>query len=159
MSLPVDKTEFWKKRIADSERYGDIHHSVYISRMSLWEEIEEEHKKILAPYKEKRVLDAGCGYGRMAPFFDDYTGVDMSPDLLEIAEKDHPEKLFIEGRLEQLPVEDGEFDMAFCISIRGMIIGNLGEEAWEKIEKELRRVAKEVLILEYEDPATFTVLR
>lgn len=159
MTLPVNTTEFWKSRISDSQKFGDIHHSVYISRQSLWNEIEEEHKKILAPYKEKRVLDAGCGYGRCAPWFDNYVGVDLSPDLLEIAVKNHPDKTFVIEHLEKLPFSDHWFDMAFCISIKGMIVGNLGEEAWEKIEKELLRVAKEVLILEYEEPATFTILR
>lgn len=159
MTLPVNTTEFWKKRISDSQGFGDIHHSVYISRQSLWNEIEEEHKKILAPYKDKKVLDAGCGYGRCAPWFDNYVGVDLSPDLLEIAKRNHPWKIFLEEKLEKLPFGDKEFDMAFCISIKGMIVGNLGEEAWEKIEKELLRVADEVLILEYEDPGTFTILR
>lgn len=160
MMLPVDTPEFWKQRIADSRKYGDIHHSVYISNSTLWKSIEETHKKILEPYKDKFVLDAGCGYGRCAPWFKQYTGVDLSPDLLEVARKDHPLKAFYELDLKDLnKFSDKFFDVAFCISIKGMIIGNLGPKAWEPVEKELLRVAQEVLILEYENPEIFTVLR
>jgi len=159
MSLPVSTPEFWKKRIEDSNKYGDIHHSVYISRMELWKEIESAHMEVLKTYKDARVLDAGCGYGRCAPWFSNYTGVDNSPDLLAIARKEHPDKTFIGADLALLPFKDKEFDMAFCISIKGMIIGNLGGEVWEPMEKELLRVAKEVLILEYEKPGEFNVLR
>lgn len=159
MPHPVDKESFWKQRIEDSKKYGDIHHAVYISSMPLWKNIEAAHKEILAPYANKRVLDAGCGYGRCASWFTDYVGVDLSPDLLEIAWKNNPDKTFIEARLEKLPLEDKAFDMAFCISIKAMIIGNLGEKSWEPIEKELLRVADEVLLLEYENPSEFEILR
>lgn len=156
--LPVSNEEFWKKRIEDSKKYGDIHHSVYISSGSLWKNIEEAHKDILNTYKDDKVLDAGCGYGRASQWFSNYTGVDLSPDLLAKAREFYPYKNFIQARLENLPFEDNEFDMAFCISIRAMIIGNLGEEAWLPMEKELCRVAKRVLILEYENPKEFTLL-
>lgn len=159
MTLPVNTTEFWKQRISDSKKYGDIHHSVYISNNTLWKTIELAHREILLPYKDKKVLDAGCGYGRSAPWFTDYTGVDLSPDLLEIARKDNPGKEFLLGDLTVLPFKDKEFDMAFCISIKQMIIGNLGEEVWGPMELELIRVAKEVLFLEYENPQEFTILR
>lgn len=156
--LPVSNEEFWKKRIEDSKKYGDIHHSVYISSPTLWKNIEIAHREILDKYKDDKVLDAGCGYGRASQWFNDYTGVDLSPDLLAIAKKEYPDKKFIQSKLDKLPFEDDEFDMAFCISIRAMIIGNLGEEAWIPMEKELNRVAKKVLILEYENPREFTLL-
>lgn len=155
---PVTTEEFWKQRIIDSKNYGDIHHSVYISPNSLWKQIEEIHKKILLPYVDKKVLDAGCGYGRASQWFTNYTGVDLSPDLLEKARGFYPNKNFIQGRLEKLPFKDKEFDMAFCISIKAMIIGNLGEAVWQPMEEELKRVAKEVIILEYEEAGNFTVL-
>lgn len=160
MSLPVDTVEFWKKRIEDSKKYGDIHHSVYISNNTLWKKIEEAHKEILAPYRDKKVLDAGCGYGRSSQWFSPsgYVGVDLSPNFIGLAKTNYPLHKFECFKLEHLPYEDKEFDMAFCISIKGMVVGNLGISAWEAVEKELLRVAKEVLILEYENPTEFEVL-
>lgn len=155
---PVTTEEFWKQRIIDSKNYGDIHHSVYISTNSLWERIAKAHQEILKPYQDKKVLDAGCGYGRASQWFNDYTGVDLSPDLLAKAREFYPDKKFIQARLEKLPFKDKEFDMAFCISIKAMIIGNLGEAVWQPMEEEIKRVAKEVLILEYEEPEKFTIL-
>lgn len=149
MSKPVDKIEFWKERIdtAVSE-----HYSVYVANEVLWNTINEAHEKII---KEVigggTVLDAGCAYGRSSVFFDDskYTGIDFSPDFIELAKKKYPNKTFIAGDLKELPFGDKSFDWAFCISIKRMIIDNLGDEVWSIMEKELKRVAKNVLILEY----------
>lgn len=160
--LPVDTEEFWKARIEKSKEYGDIHHSVYISRTSLWRDIEEAHREVLA--KEippgSKVLDAGCGYGRCAEWFHygDYTGVDFSPDFIHLASLDYPSSAFVQADLKNLLFEDLSFDVAFCISMKQMIIGNLGEASWEEIQQELKRVAKKVLILEYEEPEKYEIL-
>lgn len=160
--LPVDTKEFWKVRMEEARKNGRIHFSVYVSRESLWKEILEAHTKILKRETDvtSRVLDAGCGYGRMAGLFmpSRYVGVDLSPDLLAEARKSFPSHTFMEENLARLPFRDGQFDVAFCISIRQMIIGNLGAEAWEPIERELKRVANKVLLLEYEEPDTYSIL-
>lgn len=152
---PVNKLSFWKHRIdnAPKPRY-----SVYISSDEDWNRLNKAHKEILTPYREKKVLDAGCGYGRWASFFENYTGVDFSPDFIAQAEEMYPNKQFIQADLKDLPLEDNEFDMAFCVSIKEMIIGNLGGAEWEKMERELKRVAKEVLILEYTEPEKYEII-
>lgn len=149
MSKPVNKTDFWKDRLKNA---SVLHHSVYITSPKDWDFLNKEHTKILEPYKDKKVLDAGCGYGRWADFFSNYKGVDLSPDLIDKAKALYPNKDFMVGLLEDLPFKDKEFDMSFCVSIKHMIIANLGEEQWNKMFKELQRVSKEVLILEYTDP-------
>lgn len=158
--LPVNTKDFWKKRLQQAYERGHLHYSIYLCPPPMWENIYHEHKKILEKEVEKgaKVLDAGCGYGRMASLFEHYTGVDLSPDLLNIAREKNPDKEFIEANLEELPFRDKHFDVAFTVSIRAMVIGNLGEEAWLKIEKELKRVAKKLIILEYEEPHIYTVL-
>ena len=61
-----------------------------------------------------RVLDAGCGTGRMARYLADrglsVTGVDLSPGMLAMARRDHPDLEVREGSLLALPVEDSAFD-------------------------------------------------
>jgi ubiquinone/menaquinone biosynthesis C-methylase UbiE len=65
-----------------------------------------------------RALDAACGTGRhvahLAELEHEVTGVDGSPEMLEIAGTRVPSTRFLEGDLHALPVEDGEFDLAVC---------------------------------------------
>lgn len=148
MSKPVDTIEFWKDRIdtAVSE-----HYSVYVANEVLWKHINLAHEAILKKVVSGKVLDAGCAYGRSSVFFDkeNYTGVDFSPDFIAKAKSKYPDKNFVVGNLKELPFKDQEFDWAFCISIRKMVRDNLGDIEWDIMEKELKRVAKNVLILEY----------
>lgn len=158
MIQPVNELAFWKERIEQAPA-SSFHYSVYLARQSLWDEISKAHTAILkreaAGY---HVLDAGCGYGRASEWIDDYTGIDFSPDFIEQARKRYPGKNFAEADLNKLPFKDGQFDIAFCISMRGMILGNLGEQAWQNMEDELLRVADKVIILEYEDCERYWIL-
>ncbi len=159
MSKPVNKIEFWKNRI---ETAVSEHYSVYVIHEEGWKYINRVHKELLEENipKDVKVLDAGCGYGRWCEIFDKekYTGIDFSPDFIEKAKKKYPEYHFIVGNLLKLPFKKNEFDWAFCVSIKKMISDNCGEEEWNKMLKELKRVSKKVLILEYEDPKPFEIL-
>lgn len=154
----VTKTDYWKERITKAH---SAHHSVYLASDVLWEYIWNAHKEIMrVNLKSKdKILDAGCGYGRLAPFFENYTGVDFSPDFIEWAKREHPDKTFLQADLKALPFKDKEFDWAICISIRHMIIGYVNSEEWGKMETELRRVAKKILILEYSEPEKYEILK
>ena len=63
-----------------------------------------------------RVLDAGCGTGRMVPHLHGrnpslaITGVDLSTGMLEQARAAHPGATYLEGELRNLPVADGATD-------------------------------------------------
>lgn len=152
MSRPVNKTSFWKERLDSSERIQD---SVYVTVDGDWNRINRAHEEVLKPYVNKKVLDAGCGYGRWSEFFSDYVGVDFSPDFISKAKELYPDKKFMQESLDKLPFEDKEFDMAFCVSVKGMIVANLGEEVWQSMEKELKRVAKHLIFLEYTNPQEY----
>ena len=66
----------------------------------------------------ERVVDVGCGPGRVAAFLADHgldvTGVDVSPGMLEAARLAHPDLTFVEGRLDELPVDDGTLGGMVC---------------------------------------------
>lgn len=62
-----------------------------------------------------RVLDAGCGAGRMITYIDaiadfDIEGVDVSPRMVERARSTHPGRTFSVAALQELPYEDAHFD-------------------------------------------------
>lgn len=148
MAKPVDKTEFWKERL---ETASSLHYSVYVASEPLWKAINETHEEIFNKEipKDAKVLDAGCAYGRWANRFDDYVGIDFSPDFIEKAKELYPNKEFMVADLKALPFKDKEFDWSICVSIKNMIVSNLGKETWDIMESELKRVSKHVLLLEY----------
>jgi ubiquinone/menaquinone biosynthesis C-methylase UbiE len=61
-----------------------------------------------------RVLDVGCGTGRLVAALSDRgaktTGIDPSPEMLAVARRKRPESTFVEGRAEHLPFASGSFD-------------------------------------------------
>jgi ubiquinone/menaquinone biosynthesis C-methylase UbiE len=65
-----------------------------------------------------RVVDVGCGPGRVAAFMAarglDVVGVDVSPEMLSCARSAHPDLHFVEGRLDELPFEGGTLAGAVC---------------------------------------------
>lgn len=157
MAKPVDKLSFWAQRLKEAREQGkDIRYAVFQTNPRNWIDIDDAHSKIIQEVISLRdtVLDAGCGFGRATQFFlpGQYLGIDQSPELIEEAKQFYPNYSFFEGNLNQLTFEDNSFDWALCISIKIMIINNLGYDAWGKIQKELLRVTRKgILCLEYGD--------
>ena len=152
MQDDVGNINFWKERI---EKAKKIRESVYLTTDKDWEEICKVHRHIIKQIVSGKVLDAGCGYGRVSEWIDDYTGIDFSPDFIEKAKRNYPDKNFILAELNSLPFEDKKFDWTLCISIKRMIIKEQGIEFWSQIEKELWRVSNNILYLEYEQPRVY----
>ena len=63
-----------------------------------------------------RALDAACGTGRHAQLLDACgcvtTGIDQSPEMLDLARRKVPNAQFEVGDVEDLPFDDGAFDLA-----------------------------------------------
>lgn len=65
------------------------------------------------------IVDVGCGNGRLRnslPFSVSYIGVDNASHLLREAQKLHPEDVFREGDLLDIPVSDKAADVTLCIA-------------------------------------------
>lgn len=99
--------------------YQEIATEFDLSRKKeLWPEINN-----LAQAVEdgERVLDLACGNGRLLEAFSDkkiiYQGIDNSPALIALAQKNYSSKSFIVGdmlNLDNLP--DSSFDYIFCLA-------------------------------------------
>lgn len=67
------------------------------------------------------VLDLGCGDGRLFQIFRDknidYTGIDISEKLIEIAKRKNPNTKFIVGDALKLPFPDNSFTKVFNIAV------------------------------------------
>ncbi|WP_080128213.1 MULTISPECIES: bifunctional 2-polyprenyl-6-hydroxyphenol methylase/3-demethylubiquinol 3-O-methyltransferase UbiG [unclassified Actinoplanes] len=65
-----------------------------------------------------RILDAGCGPGRVGGFLaslgHDVTGVDLDPELIEAAIADHPGPQWLVGDLSELKLPGVPFDAIVC---------------------------------------------
>lgn len=68
--------------------------------------------------EEPAVGDIGCGTGRLAPYLARHgvipTGVDLSPEMVRTAQRDHPGFVFRTGDLRELPFADDELTGVVC---------------------------------------------
>jgi len=80
--------------------------------------LDAQERTILKRYLPRdgaRVLDLGCGTGRLCDFAGE--GCDASLRSIEIARAKHPLKRFIQADLAELPYPDASFDAAFCFHV------------------------------------------
>jgi SAM-dependent methyltransferase len=65
-----------------------------------------------------RILDAGCGTGRLggvlAAAGHDVVGVDLDPELIEAARAGHPGPVWLVGDLAELDLPEPGFDVVVC---------------------------------------------
>lgn len=90
-----------------------------------------------------KVLDLGCGNGRLYPIMKDkgaqYIGVDNSEGLISIAKRKHPEASFQVADALKLPFKDNSFDKIYAIAVLHHIPS---KELREQFLKQARRVLK-----------------
>jgi len=98
-----------RKRVIESQRYALMQHG-YHPHSLLWSntEVQELRFKILADIGIGRgdsVLDVGCGFGDFADYLKrqgkavEFTGIDVSEELLQEGQKHFPDLKLIQGDL------------------------------------------------------------
>src|SRR3989338_8796798 len=105
----------------------------------VWQEIKDLLSEIRSG---SSVLDIGCGTGRVRqvlPTNLDYTGLDNSPELLEVAQRRYPNNKFIQPDARQLPLPDKFFDAVLLIAV---VHHFLNKQDRMKVLSEARRVLK-----------------
>ena len=69
---------------------------------------------VRATTADRQVIDVGCGAGRMSSYLShaglNVSGVDLSPQMVRVAQRLHPELLFDVGELTDLPAADAAAD-------------------------------------------------
>lgn len=91
--------------------------------------------------KDNKILEIGCGTGLFTGKIMELSGskdviaIDISPELLELAQKNHPDAVFKLGDAMNLDFNDNSFDVVFGSSV-------LHHLDMEKTCKEILRVLK-----------------
>ena len=112
--------KYYAKYLSEKTRqdYNLIAEHFSSTRQFLWEDL-----KPLSQYTQKgeRILDLGCGNGRLRELFKDkeveYTGIDNSEKLVGKAKIRYPEADFRSGDALRLPFPRDYFDKVFCIAV------------------------------------------
>lgn len=80
--------------------------------------IDQQERAFLSSFfqnkKYKKVLDLGCGTGRLLDFATH--GTDFSENMLNVARQKHPEKILTVGEISGIPFHE-EFDCIFCFHV------------------------------------------
>ncbi|MCF7846210.1 MAG: methyltransferase domain-containing protein [Candidatus Peribacteraceae bacterium] len=88
------------------------------TRRAAWGEFEFGRELLAA----KKILDAGCGNGRLNfwlegnNFTGEYFGVDLSAKLIELARKNFPQRNFAVKDLLNF-IQENSFDAVFCVAV------------------------------------------
>lgn len=168
MTLPVTSQNFWRQRILQTLATGrDLHTVIYDIDPATWKTIQNSTAGILNRHCSPgiKLLDAGCGYGAMYDGFCQYgvlrlvqyTGIDLSQDLIDLGKVRHPNLDLRQGDLLHLPYGDDHFDIVVCRSVRDMLLENNLDDEWLRIHTELRRVGQSLLLLEYDNLDNYTL--
>mgnify|MGYP006276629977 CR=1 FL=1 len=117
---------------------GDNPHEVSATNYHIFELLQEN---LNGEYNE--ILDLGCGYARVTPYFkqfsDNVYGYDYNWEMIEKARKAYPEIDFKSGKAQNLPYTGGKFDLVFCRSV----LQHIEEEELRKVRSEINRVTGE----------------
>lgn len=92
----------------DSDRFGNTYGAF----------IHQQEREILAQYlplNRTQILDMGCGTGRLMEFAT--TGIDLSPNMIQVAKQKFPDKSFTVGSVLDLPFAAETFEAVFCFHV------------------------------------------
>ena len=139
--------DYWEERAfkqayASLPAVGDISWGLEINKYWYQEQMDQL-EKLKIDWKEKKVLDAGCGIGLFSKYFEDagaeVVGVDFSENMINVAKKLCQSAMFVSGDLTKLPFNDESFDVIYSSSV---LIHIVDDNEWKKAISELKRCIK-----------------
>ncbi len=115
----MDKQTADKLQIQNRQNYDSFAEAFSATRGY----VHLETKNLIGDYAKAgdKILDIGCGNGRLYSFFKDrgadYSGIDNSTELIKIAACKNPDASFAIGDALFLPFDDGVFDLAVSLAV------------------------------------------
>lgn len=168
-TLPVNTPEFWHKRLLEAHASGrGLPTAIYDTDPDNWQYIQNQTAGYLQRYllPGTRVVDVGCGYGAIYDLLPNkikYVGLDISPDLIEIARIRYPKGDFRVFDVMTLNESDkklvDKFDYCIARSIEAMVISNLGFDVWQVMLEKMLMLAPIVMLIEYHGDCKPTFVR
>ncbi len=115
----MSKDAFAQSVVAEvRDAYNAIADHFADTRSRQWEEVRFLIEHTVRP--GEKLLDIGCGGGRVAEICDDckveYVGVDLSEQMIERSKKEFPGKEFHLADMQFLPFEDGSVDHIIAVA-------------------------------------------
>jgi len=143
------KSSFWERRFKESKSF-----EMAVQKVD-WNSVNLKQEEIINRHCSGRVLDAGCGYGRITKFLGnkitDYIGIDCTPFFINEARRKFPKRKFILGDIRGTEFDDKSFDW-------GIAIGMADSIYWPEMKKELQRICKKVIVLWCEGEKEYEIL-
>ncbi|HET8806008.1 MAG TPA: class I SAM-dependent methyltransferase [Gaiellales bacterium] len=110
-----------------------------------WHEELRDLCAAVAALPPATTVDVACGTGFLTRHLRGaVTGLDQSPQMLEIARERIPGGRVVQGEAMPLPFEDGSFDRVFT----GHFYGHLRPDERERFVAEALRVARELVVVD-----------
>ncbi|MCT2584464.1 class I SAM-dependent methyltransferase [Actinophytocola gossypii] len=108
----------WMRKVTENPDHSSWYVERFRSMARAGDDLAGEARLVDAMLpRRSRVLDAGCGPGRvggaLAEAGHDVVGVDVDPVLIEAAQQDHPGPRWLVGDLAELDLPD-RFDAIVC---------------------------------------------
>lgn len=131
-----------KSNVYGSSAGYDLYASLYDESLGFLGSFEkDEILKMFQDLKGKKVLDLGCGTGRLIRDIRNYGGTvvaaDISEEMLKIVEKKYPDVEMVCADAKNLPFNEGEFDVV----VASFLIVHL--KTLEQVFAEVYRVLKD----------------
>ncbi len=108
----------------------------------------EKLEPLFLEIKPETILDVGCGSGRWYPYFKKqgvkYRGIDISENLVRMAQQKFPQGMFKTAKVEDIPKPPIKFDLAFCYTT----LEHVTEKEFPKAVKALKQCAKKLILVE-----------
>ena len=114
----------------DADRFGNSY-GRYIDQQE-----QAFLRQLLKRLQPSATLDLGCGTGRLLNHATH--GVDFSIEMLKIAQAKHPNKVLLEGRVDDIPLPDASMDAVLCFHV----LMHQDEATTQAMLQEARRVLK-----------------
>lgn len=126
-----------------------------------WGRVDQKHIGLISKYLNgSTILDMGCGLGtttnQISSMGYHCIGIDYDSETVEYCKKKYPESNFQVANAEQLPFDDRYFD---TIILRDALHHFYGEADFDKVKKEILRVAKNNARIIFFDPNVNFILK